>query len=135
LPAPGANFLGNVNAFLLGFQKWHKFGDKLARLLRFEAASFFRHLDDDSLLFIKTFLWARSGGTTNFSAKFCGNFDTVGLWSVFGDRHGVFGTYSPGPFATLSSSTVALRNVLAFFFNYFFTVNNIVFDVMFVVRS
>ena len=43
--APGANFFGNVNAFLLRFQKRNKFGDELASLLGFEVTSFFRHLN------------------------------------------------------------------------------------------
>lgn len=133
--APGANFFGNVNAFLLRFQKRNKFGDELASLLGFEVTSFFRHLGDDSLLSIETFLWARLGNTATRSAKLSGNLFAFGLGCVFFDRYGGFGTFSPGPFATLLLSSVTLSNIFAFFVKDFFAFNNIVFNVMLMISS
>jgi len=133
--APGANFLGNVNAFLLRFQKWHKFGDKLARLLGFEVASFFRHLCDDSLLFIETFLWAGCGDTCTRSTKLSRDFFTISLWCVFDNRPSFFGTSGHGPFATFGRSSVSLGDICAFFFKFFNAVNNIVLDLMRMVSS
>lgn len=133
--APGANFFGNVNAFLLRFQKRNKFGDELASLLGFEVTSFFRHLGDDSLLSIETFLWARLGNTATRSAKLSGNLFAFGLGCVFFDRYGGFGTFGPGPFATLLLSSVTLSNIFAFFVKDFFAFNNIVFNIMLMISS
>jgi hypothetical protein len=131
LPASRANFLGNINTFFLGGQKWHQFGDKLARLLWFEVTSFFGYLYDDSLLFVKTFLWSRFGDTGSRTAKLSGNFLTFGLRSVFDGCDGLDrGTFGHGPFATLLFGSVTLSDVFAFLFESVFTFDDIIFDLV-----
>merc|ERR1739848_425688 len=115
---------------MLRFQKWHKLGNKLARLLGFKVASFFRHIYDDSLLFIKTFLWAGFGDTSRGSTKLPSNFFTISLWCVFDYSFSVFGTSGHRPFATLVLGSVSLGDILAFFFEFFNAVNNIVLALM-----
>ena len=93
------------------------------------------YICDDSLLFIKTLLWARFGDTSRRTTKLSRNFCAVGLRCEF--LGGFFlntGAFSHWPFATLLLSSVTLSDILAFLLKYLFTFNNIILDLMHMIR-
>ena len=61
---PGADLLGDVNAFLSRLEQRHQFGDMLALLLGLKITGLLRYLCNNSLLPVKALLWARFELTT-----------------------------------------------------------------------
>jgi len=128
---PGADLLGDINAFFLGFKLGHQFGDVLAGTLGLQRTLFLGSILDNGLGFVITFLSSLSESTASRSAKFPGFLSTSGDGRVLLDILLGNGAHLLGPLAALGVGGVATGLILTLLLIDSFTFNNIIFNIMF----
>jgi len=128
---PGADLLGDINAFFLGFKLGHQFGDVLAGTLGLQRTLFLRSILDNGLGFVITFFSTFSESTASRSAKFPGFLSTSGDGRVLLDILFGNGAHLLGPLAALGVGSVATGLILTLLLIDSFTFNNIIFNIMF----
>jgi hypothetical protein len=133
LSGSGADLFGNVNTLLLGVEQRNKLGDVLALSLGLEVASFLRNFLDNSFLLVEALLGSRGQDTARGAAKLTGNLLTFSLGSVLLDLLAVSFADLLGPFGTLLLGGVTLGDILTLLFLDGLTLNNIIFNIVFVV--
>jgi len=133
LPGSGADLLGDVDALLLGVEQGNELGDVLALSLGLEVASLLGNFLDDGFLLVEALLGSGGQDAARGTAKLAGNLLTFSLGSVLLDFLAVSLADLLGPFGTLLLGGVTLGDILALLFLDGLTLNNIIFNVMFVV--
>lgn len=133
LPGSGADLLGDVDALLLGVEQRNKLGDVLALSLGLEVASLLRNFLDNGFLLVKALLGSGGQDAARGTAKLTGNLLTFSLGSVLLDLLAVSLTDLLGPFGTLLLGGVTLSDILALLFLDGLALNNVIFNIVFVV--
>jgi len=133
LPGSGADLLGDVDALLLGVEQGNELGDVLALSLGLEVASLLGNFLDDGFLLVEALLGSGGQDAARGTAKLAGNLLTFSLGSVLLDLLAVSLADLLGPFGTLLLGGVTLGDILALLFLDGLALNNIIFNVMFVV--
>jgi len=128
---PGADLLGDINAFFLGFKLGHQFGDVLAGTLGLQRTLFLGSILDNGLGFVITLFSSLSESTASRSAKFPGFLSTSGDGRVLLDILLGNGAHLLGPLAALGVGGVATGLILTLLLIDSFTFNNIIFNIMF----
>jgi len=128
---PGADLLGDINAFFLGFKLGHQFGDVLAGTLGLQRTLFLGSILDNGLGFVITFFSSLSESTASRSAKFPGFLSTSGDGRILLDILLGNGAHLLGPLAALGVGGVATGLILTLLLIDSFTFNNIIFNIMF----
>ena len=77
---PGADLLGDINTFLLGFKFGHQFGHVLAGTLGLKSTLFLRSILDNSLGFVITLLISFLESTSSWSTELPGFLGTPIDW-------------------------------------------------------
>jgi hypothetical protein len=128
---PGADLLGDINAFFLGFKLGHQFGDVLAGTLGLQRTLFLGSILDNGLGFVITLLSSLSESTASRSTEFPGFLSTSGDGRILLDILLGNGAHLLGPLAALGVGCVATGLILALLLIDSFTFNNIIFNIMF----
>jgi len=129
----GADLLGDVNTLLNGLEQRHQLGDVLALLLGLQVAGLLWDFSDNSLGLGEALLWARLQVTARWAAKLLGDLLTLGLRRVLLDIGLLLGTDLLGPLGTLLLGGVALSDILALLLLDGLALDNVIFNVVFVV--
>jgi len=128
---PGADLLGDINAFFLGFKLGHQFGDVLAGTLGLQRTLFLGSILNHGLGFVITLLSSLSESTASRSAEFPGFLSTSGDGRILLDILLGNGAHLLGPLAALGVGGVATGLILTLLLIDSFTFNNIIFNIMF----
>jgi len=130
---PGADLLGDVDAFLSWLEKRDQLGNMLALPLGLKVASLLRDLLDNGLLLVKTLLWARLELAAGWATKLTWDLLALSLRRILLDLLLLRRTDLFRPLGTLLLSGVSLGDILALLLLDGLTSDNVILNVVLMV--
>uniref|UniRef100_A0A0K2TU07 Uncharacterized protein n=1 Tax=Lepeophtheirus salmonis TaxID=72036 RepID=A0A0K2TU07_LEPSM len=135
LSGTGADLFGYINALFNRFEAGNQFGDLFASLLGFQVTVLLWDFLNDSFFLIETLFGPWLGNTAGGTTQLSGNLLTFSYGTVFLDVLLFRGTDLFGPFGTFLLGGVTLGDILALLFLNGLTVDNVIFNIVFMITS